>query len=60
MKASISLLLSAAIVFGGSQALAASQLRTCNGFDGPFQIPASQNCPVSGYAHADRTDSGGH
>ncbi len=28
-----------------------SKFRTCSGFDGPFQVPASQKCPLSGYAH---------
>ncbi|UDL87496.1 hypothetical protein LGH82_20150 [Mesorhizobium sp. PAMC28654] len=28
-----------------------SRFRICNGFDGTFQIPASQKCPLSGYAH---------
>ncbi|MFC3326483.1 hypothetical protein [Mesorhizobium cantuariense] len=27
-----------------------SKFRTCKSFDGPFQIPASQKCPLSGYA----------
>ena len=27
-----------------------SKFRTCKSFDGPFQIPASQTCPLSGYA----------
>ena len=31
-----------------------SKFRTCNGFDGAFQIPLSQQCPLSGYAHADQ------
>lgn len=60
MKTGILLLLSATIVFGGSQpsqVLAAPQLRTCNGFDGPFQLPASQKCPASGYAHSDQPTS---
>lgn len=26
----------------------------CGGFDGPFQIPVSQKCPLSGYAHFDQ------
>jgi len=52
------LLLSAVIVFTGCQSTQApaaqtSKFRTCNGFDGgPFQIPASQKCPLSGYAQA--------
>ncbi|WP_292077447.1 hypothetical protein [Mesorhizobium sp.] len=25
--------------------------RTCTGIDGTFQIPATRNCPLSGYAH---------
>ena len=58
MKNRIFLLLSAAVVFGGcqfSQALAepTSKFRTCSGFDGPFQVPISQKCPLSGYAHFD-------
>jgi len=58
VKNGIFLLLSAAVVFGGcqfSQALAepTSKFRACKGFDGPFQVPASQKCPLSGYAHFD-------
>ncbi|TIT88099.1 MAG: hypothetical protein E5W59_19325 [Mesorhizobium sp.] len=59
VKNGLFLLLSAAVIFGGcqsSQALAAptSKFRTCSGFDGPFQVPISQQCPVSGYAHSDQ------
>ncbi|QKD01033.1 hypothetical protein EB235_05590 [Mesorhizobium loti R88b] len=25
--------------------------RNCSGIDGPFQVPVSQKCPLSGYAH---------
>ncbi|RAZ87281.1 hypothetical protein DPM33_26255 [Mesorhizobium hawassense] len=28
-----------------------SGYKTCSGIDGTFQIPASQRCPLSGYAH---------
>jgi hypothetical protein len=28
-----------------------SNFRTCSGIDGAFQVPASQKCPLSGYAH---------
>ena len=28
-----------------------SKFRTCNGVDGTFQVPISQKCPLSGYAH---------
>ncbi|CAN7211145.1 hypothetical protein [Mesorhizobium sp. LjNodule214] len=37
----------------GTQAgtLRNSKFRTCNGVDGTFQVPASQKCPLSGYAH---------
>jgi uncharacterized caspase-like protein len=28
-----------------------SGFHTCRGIDGPFEIPASQRCPLSGYAH---------
>ncbi|AZO65621.1 MULTISPECIES: caspase family protein [unclassified Mesorhizobium] len=36
-----------------SQAPAArqSKFRNCSGIDGTFQVPASQKCPLSGYAH---------
>jgi len=40
-------------VFAGCQSTQAAQtskFRTCKSFDGPFQIPASQQCPLSGYA----------
>ncbi|WP_245429692.1 hypothetical protein [Mesorhizobium loti] len=55
MKNRIFLLLAVVAVFAGhqsTQALAAqtSKFRTCKSFDGPFQIPASQQCPLSGYA----------
>ena len=58
MKNSVFLLLAAVVVFAGCQAsqtpaTQTSRLRTCNGFDGgSFQIPASQTCPLSGYAQA--------
>ena len=29
----------------------AHKYRTCSGIDGTFQVPASKNCPLSGYAH---------
>ncbi|WP_051333936.1 caspase family protein [Mesorhizobium sp. WSM3224] len=28
-----------------------SRFRTCSGIDGTFEVPASQRCPLSGYAH---------
>lgn len=28
-----------------------SKFRSCSGIDGSFQVPASQKCPLSGYAH---------
>lgn len=28
-----------------------SRYRTCSGIDGTFEVPASQRCPLSGYAH---------
>ncbi|WP_292477758.1 hypothetical protein [Mesorhizobium sp.] len=28
-----------------------SGFRTCSGIDGTFEVPASQKCPLSGYAH---------
>ncbi|TGP18166.1 MULTISPECIES: caspase family protein [unclassified Mesorhizobium] len=28
-----------------------SGYRTCSGIDGTFEVPASQKCPLSGYAH---------
>lgn len=28
-----------------------TRFRTCSGIDGPFQVPSSQKCPLSGYAH---------
>ncbi|WFP77336.1 caspase family protein [Mesorhizobium sp. WSM4906] len=28
-----------------------SGYRTCSGIDGTFEVPASQRCPLSGYAH---------
>ncbi|TIV07548.1 MAG: hypothetical protein E5W02_24675, partial [Mesorhizobium sp.] len=28
-----------------------SAYHMCSGIDGTFQIPASQRCPLSGYAH---------
>jgi hypothetical protein len=47
------------VIKGKSKAAAAAQVpaprpskyRYCTGIDGRFQIPASQNCPLSGYAH---------
>ncbi|MER8953221.1 hypothetical protein NKH98_10850 [Mesorhizobium sp. M0833] len=55
MKNRIFLLLAAVAVFTGCQSTQApseqtSKFRTCKSFDGPFQIPASQQCPLSGYA----------
>ena len=29
----------------------APKYRSCSGIDGTFQVPASKNCPLSGYAH---------
>jgi hypothetical protein len=57
VKNRIFLLLAAVAVFTGCQSTQApagqtSKFRTCNSFDGPFQIPASQKCPLSGYAQA--------
>ena len=46
-------LLAVVAVFAGCQSTQAAQtskFRTCKSFDGPFQIPASQQCPLSGYA----------
>ncbi|TIS49281.1 MAG: hypothetical protein E5W93_18670, partial [Mesorhizobium sp.] len=40
--------------FAASAAQAQARFRTCSGFDGPFQVPASQKCPLSGYAHFDQ------
>ncbi|WP_292369393.1 hypothetical protein [Mesorhizobium sp.] len=39
--------------FAASAAQAQARFRTCSGFDGPFQVPASKKCPLSGYAHFD-------
>jgi hypothetical protein len=55
VKNRIFLLLAAVAVFTGSQSTQTlagqtSKFRTCKSFDGPFQIPASQRCPLSGYA----------
>ncbi|WP_292548784.1 hypothetical protein [Mesorhizobium sp.] len=55
MKNRIFLLLAAVAVFIGSQSTQTlagqtSKFRTCKSFDSPFQIPASQKCPLSGYA----------
>ena len=53
MKNGIFLLLAVVAVFAGCQSTQAAQtskFRTCKSFDGPFQIPASQQCPLSGYA----------
>ncbi|WP_192258162.1 caspase family protein [Mesorhizobium silamurunense] len=33
------------------QARRKSGFRTCSGIDGTFEVPASQRCPLSGYAH---------
>lgn len=33
-----------------AQAPRNSNFRTCNSFDGPFQLAVSQQCPLSGYA----------
>ncbi|WP_292068361.1 hypothetical protein [Mesorhizobium sp.] len=38
----------------GSKAASAprsSNYRNCSGIDGTFQVPVSQKCPLSGYAH---------
>ncbi|MER9596541.1 MULTISPECIES: lipoprotein [unclassified Mesorhizobium] len=55
MKNRIFLLLGAVAVLTGCQSTQApseqtSKFRTCKSFDGPFQIPTSQQCPLSGYA----------
>ncbi|RRH87447.1 hypothetical protein EH240_36155 [Mesorhizobium tamadayense] len=34
-----------------SKAARKSGFRTCSGIDGTFEVPASQRCPLSGYAH---------
>ncbi|WP_246682666.1 hypothetical protein [Mesorhizobium sp. B3-2-1] len=34
-----------------SQAPRSPNFRNCSGIDGTFQVPASQKCPASGYAH---------
>ena len=31
----------------------ARNFRNCNGVDGAFQVPLSQKCPLSGYAHSE-------
>ena len=31
-----------------------SKFRNCTGIDGAFQVPVSQKCPLSGYAHFDQ------
>lgn len=31
-----------------------TNFRNCTGIDGAFQVPISQQCPASGYAHADQ------
>ncbi|MDX8500455.1 hypothetical protein RFM99_18775 [Mesorhizobium sp. VK4C] len=60
MKNRIFLLLVTGVVLASWQPVAASaaqaqaRFRTCSGFDGPFQVPASQKCPLSGYAHFDQ------
>ena len=33
------------------QALPSTKFRTCKGIDGVFQVPASQKCPLSGWAN---------
>lgn len=53
MKHRVFLLLAAVAAFTAcqcTQAPAAQKFRTCKSFDGTFQIPASQKCPLSGYA----------
>ncbi|MDX8478349.1 caspase family protein [Mesorhizobium sp. VK24D] len=35
----------------GKPAQRKSGYRTCSGIDGTFEVPASQRCPLSGYAH---------
>lgn len=50
------------VIKGKPKAAAAAQasaprnpkFRTCNGISGSFQIPASQKCPLSGYAKLDQ------
>ncbi|WP_292664081.1 hypothetical protein [Mesorhizobium sp.] len=59
MKNRIFLLLAAVAVFTGCQSTQppsgqTSKFHTCKSFDGPFQIPASQQCPLSGYAQGSR------
>jgi len=34
-----------------AQAPRSPNFRNCSGIDGTFQVPASQKCPLSGYAH---------
>jgi len=34
-----------------SQAPRSSNFRNCSGVDGAFQVPISQKCPLSGWAH---------
>ncbi|MDX8516300.1 hypothetical protein [Mesorhizobium captivum] len=40
--------------FAAADTQAPAKFRTCSGFDGPFQVPASHKCPLSGYAHFDQ------
>ncbi|MER8535790.1 hypothetical protein NKH61_22975 [Mesorhizobium sp. M1005] len=59
MKNRIFLLLAAVAVFTAGQSTQVpagqtSKFHTCKSFDGPFQIPASQKCPLSGYAQGPR------
>jgi hypothetical protein len=57
VKHAFLLLLAVAAACSGLQstqawsAQSSSKFRTCKSFDGPFQIPVSQQCPLSGYAH---------
>ncbi|MEO5757732.1 MAG: hypothetical protein ABIQ51_12855, partial [Mesorhizobium sp.] len=67
LKDKFFLLLAASIAFTGCQSTPApagqtSKFRTCKSFDGPFQVPVSKKCPLSGYAHFDeptKTDTKG-
>ncbi|WP_292068359.1 hypothetical protein [Mesorhizobium sp.] len=60
MKNRIFILFVTGVVLVGWRPVAASaaqtqaKFRTCSGFDGPFQVPLSQKCPLSGYAHVDQ------
>ncbi|WP_292473161.1 hypothetical protein [Mesorhizobium sp.] len=57
MKNRIFLLLALGVVLTGWQSFAAgaaqaqAKFRNCTGIDGTFQVPVSQKCPLSGYAH---------